>query len=157
MKQTVSGTTVTLTANNQVRIERDFNLTAAQLFQAHTDPALIRQWMSGMPGWSLPVCEVDLRVGGTYRWEWASPDGAKMAVGGTFKEIVPNTRLVQSEIYDDPWYPGGCDVALSFSDSSPSLVMLLTYEDPAARDIALQTGMSDGLEIGYKRLDSLFS
>ncbi len=155
MKQTFGATTVTTPNDHQILMERDFDLTAAQLFAAHTEPDLIRRWMSGMPGWSMPVCEVDLRVGGQYRWEWAHPEGHKMGVSGTFKEVVRNERIVQTEAYDEPWYPGGCEVSISVSDESPNLVMLLTYEEPEARDISLKTGVA-GVEDGYKRIETLF-
>ncbi len=156
MHKTVGGCTVSTPSNNQIRIERHFDLSPAQLFAAHTEPELIRQWLLGPPGWTMPVCEVDLRVGGGYRYEWAYPGKPNMGLGGTFTEIIPDKRIVQNEAFEEPWYPGGCEVAIDFNDTKPSMIMMLTYEDPAARDIALQSGMTSGMEDGYKRLDTLF-
>src|SRR5882762_9042358 len=76
------------------------------VFDAFTKPELVKQWLLGPPGWSMPVCEIDLRVGGAYRYVWRHADGKEMGMGGVYREIVAPERLVCTELFDEAWYPG---------------------------------------------------
>ena len=156
---------VTLPSDSQVQVTRSFRAPRALVYRAHTEPDLVRQWMLGPPGWVMPICEMDVRVGGRYRWRWRSEkDGKEFGFAGTFREVVPNARLVHTEAFD-PGTTGG-----QMGDS-PSLVTLtLTGDGPittvtnvidfgtkANRDAALATGMTDGMEQSYQLLDRLVS
>ena len=107
----------------------------------------------------MPTCEIDGRVGGAYRFVWANDDGRMMAMGGVYKEIEKPVRWVATERFDEAWYEGEALVRSELSETGGKTVhtMLITYETRAGRDMALQTGMSDGMEAGYQRLDAIFA
>ena len=90
----------------EIVITRDFDAPRHLVFDALTKPELLSRWLGVFGGWSMPVCEVDLRVGGTFRYLWRKPDGKEMGMRGVFREIVPPERIVNTESFDDPWYPG---------------------------------------------------
>jgi uncharacterized protein YndB with AHSA1/START domain len=140
-----------------ILITRGFDAPPAKVFECFTQPALVSRWMLGPPGWTMPVCTVDLRVGGKYRFEWRSEDGATMGMTGTFREIVPNEKLVSTEIFDEDWTGGEASVELTFAESKGRTIAtyLLTYSSPQARDGALASGMADGMEMGFKNLDEV--
>ena len=85
----------------EIQVTRNFGAPRGLVFDAFTKPELVRRWLLGPPGWTMPLCEIDLRVGGSYRYVWRSEkDGAQMAMGGVFREIVPLERLVATERFD---------------------------------------------------------
>src|SRR6185436_4425606 len=85
-------------------VERDFNAPRELVFEAFTKPELVRRWLLGPPGWTMPVCEIDLRVGGAYRYVCRKAGAADMGMGGVFREIVPPGRVVATEKFDESWY-----------------------------------------------------
>src|SRR3970040_1417373 len=98
---------VTAHGDRQIVMTRGFDAPRTLVFDAHTKPEHVKRWLLGPPGWSMPVCEIDLRVGGKYRYVWRrDSDGKEMSMGGVFREIGPPERLVATERFDDPWYPG---------------------------------------------------
>ncbi len=90
----------------EVVITRSFDAPRRFVFDALTQPELIQRWLGVFGGWSFESCEVDLRVGGAYHYVWHGPDGARMGMHGTFREIVPPERIVNTEAFDEAWYPG---------------------------------------------------
>ena len=86
-------------------ITRDFNAPRDLVYRAHTEPQYMKRWLFGPDGWSLDVCEVDLRVGGKYRWVWKK-DNITMGAGGEYREIERPEKIVCTEKFDDPWYEG---------------------------------------------------
>ena len=163
METMIEKAEVTLPSDHEVQVTRSFRAPRALVYRAHTEPELIRQWMLGPPGWTMPVCEIDLRVGGTYRWRWRSEkNGKEFGFSGTFREIEPNVRLVHTESFD----PGTTGEKMA---DSPSLVTLTLVGDgpittvtnvidfgtKANRDAALATGMTTGMEQSYQLLDRL--
>jgi len=97
---------VTTPMEREIVMTRVFDAPRRLVFDALTKPELLRQWLLGPPGWSMPVCEIDLRVGGAYRYLWRGPDGIEMGTRGVFREIAAPERLVATEKFDQPWYPG---------------------------------------------------
>src|SRR5205807_9676277 len=94
-------------SDREITMTRVFDAPRTLVFDAHTKPALVKQWLLGPPGWSMPVCEMDVRVGGTYRWVWRHDrNGTEMGMGGVYREIVQPERLVTTERFDEAWYPG---------------------------------------------------
>ena len=85
---------------------RSFDAPRSRVFEAFTRPELVKQWLGVRRGWTLPVCEIDLRPGGAYRYVWRGPDRAEMGMGGVFKEITVPERVVCTERFDQPWYEG---------------------------------------------------
>ncbi|HSE38366.1 MAG TPA: SRPBCC family protein [Blastocatellia bacterium] len=151
---------VTMPTEREIAITRDFSAPGQELFEALTRPELIKRWLLGPPGWSMPVCEMDLRVGGAYRWVWRSDkDGKEMGMGGVFREIVPSERLVATEKFDEAWYPGEALVtnALTERNGKTTLTLTVRYESREARDIALKTDMEEGLSASYDRLEELLA
>src|SRR5882762_11877589 len=92
--------------DREIEVERDFNAPRQLVFDAFTKPELVRRWLLGPDGWTMPVCEIELRVGGAYRYVWRHADGKEMGMGGIYREIVPEERLVCTELFDEAWYPG---------------------------------------------------
>src|SRR5271165_5473116 len=98
---------VSTPTDREIRVTRDFDAPRGLIFDAFTKPELVRRWLLGPPGWTMPVCRIELRVGGAYRYLWRhEADGKEMGVGGTFREIVPLERVVATEKFDESWYAG---------------------------------------------------
>jgi uncharacterized protein YndB with AHSA1/START domain len=141
-----------------VRVTREFDAPRALVFDAFTKPELVRRWLLGPPGWTMPVCEIDLRVGGSYRYAWRSErDGTQMATGGVFREVVAVERLVATERFDDAWYPGDAVITTVFSEKRrvTRATITILYESQEARDTARRSGMENGMAAGYDRLEQL--
>src|SRR5271166_2227921 len=97
---------VTTRGDREIVMTRVFNAPRRLVFDALTRPELVKQWLLGPPGWSMPVCEIDLKVGGAYHYLWRNANGTEMGMHGVFREIVVPERLVTTENFDQPWYPG---------------------------------------------------
>jgi uncharacterized protein YndB with AHSA1/START domain len=137
---------------------RSFAAPRARVFEALTTPDLVRRWLLGPPGWSMPECAIDLRVGGRYRHLWRHDvDGTEMAVEGVFREIVAPVRIVATERFDPPWYPGEAldTTVLAEEGGRTTLTLTVLYESAAARDAVLRTPMEGGVAAGYDRLERL--
>ena len=81
---------LSLPSDREIRVTRDFDAPLQRVFDAFTRPELVRRWLLGPPGWTMPVCDIDLGVGGAYRYVWhAEQDGTRMGMGGVFREVVP--------------------------------------------------------------------
>jgi uncharacterized protein YndB with AHSA1/START domain len=156
MSETLS---ITTPSERELLITRAFAAPRALVWDAHTKPELVRRWLLGPPGWTMPVCEIDLRVGGRYRYEWANADGRVMGMGGVFQEIEAPARLVAKEKFDDDWTGGETTVTQVFTEKGGKTYLALTvlYASKAARDGAMQTGMTDGMEAGYQRLEEVLA
>lgn len=150
------GAQVTLPSDTDIVITRRFGHSREDLWRAWTEPTLLRQWLLGPDGWTMPVCEVDLRVGGTYRYEWAGP-GESFGTGGTFLELDAPRRMVTTEAMDG--FPAESRVTIEFQEAPGGCVVVLTqsYPDRATRDAVVATGMADGVEISHQRLESILA
>jgi uncharacterized protein YndB with AHSA1/START domain len=155
---------VSLPSEREVKVTRQFNAPRELVYEAYTTPALVKRWLLGPPGWTMPVCEMDVRVGGKYRWRWRNDDdGKEFGFHGTFQEVAAPARLVHTEFYD-PGDVGGdmgngalITVELTERRGVTTLVSLMDFGSKEARDAALSTGMTDGMEISYQLLDSLLA
>jgi uncharacterized protein YndB with AHSA1/START domain len=156
MKNTLS---VTAAGDREIVLTRAFNAPRDLVFDAHTRPELVKRWLLGQPGWTMPVCEIDLRVGGCYRYVWRSQDGTEMGMGGVFREIVRPERLVATERFDQPWYPGEALDTTVFVEERGKTTVTLTvlYESREARDGVLKSPMEQGMAVGYDRLEDLLA
>jgi uncharacterized protein YndB with AHSA1/START domain len=145
-------------SERQIRVTRDFDAPRQWVFDAFTQPELVRRWLLGPAGWTMPICEIDLRVGGAYRYAWRSEkDGSQMAMGGVFREVVPLERLVATEKFDDAWYPGEALDTTTFVETRgiTTVTIDILYDTRAARDTARRSGMEQGMAAGYDRLEQL--
>ena len=146
--------------DSELVITRSFNAPRALVFDAFTKPHLVKRWLLGPPGWTMPVCEIDLTVGGRFRYVWRNEArGADMGVGGAFREIVPPERLVHDELFDEDWTGGQTIVTTTFTEEAGRTVVAMTvlYSSAAAREAALGTGMTRGMEQSYQRLDEVLT
>jgi uncharacterized protein YndB with AHSA1/START domain len=153
MTKTVPLTLTTPTDRDAV-ITRVVDAPRGMVFDAHTKPALVQRWLLGPPGWTMPVCDIDLRVGGKYRYEWRNVDGQTMGMGGTFKEVVRPSRIVATQVFDQDWTGGETIVSTDIDEKNGKSTITTTvrFSSREARDAALRTGMTTGMEAGYERL-----
>jgi len=156
---------VTLPSDREVKVTRSFNAPRALVYRAYTEPALVQRWLLGPPGWSMPVCEMDIRVGGRYRWRWRSDkDASEFGFAGTFREVQPRSKLVHTQAYD-PGTVGNAHpeseaiVSVTFTEDGgmTTVTTLIDFGSKEARDAAVATGMTDGMEQSYQLLDGLLS
>lgn len=145
---------VTTPSDREIALTRGFNAPRQLVFDALTKPELLKRWMFGPPGWSFSVCEIDLRVGGAYRFVWSKAGGIQMGVRGVYREVVPPERVVNTEKFDEPWYPGEAIVTNSLVEEGETTTLTLSvlYESKEARDTALQSPMEQGVAMGFDRL-----
>jgi uncharacterized protein YndB with AHSA1/START domain len=150
---------VTTPSDREIRITRSFDAPRMLVWDAYTRPELVKRWLGAMPGWSWAVCEMDVRVGGTYRWVWRGPEGMELALGGTYREVVPGERLVSTERYDQQWYEGEAVGTVVFTEAQgrTTLVTTLRYASKDVRDAVLQSPATSGMESGYALLDELLA
>ena len=151
--------TVTTPSDREVVVTRVLNAPRGMVFDAHTKPELVQRWLLGPPGWTMPVCEIDLRVGGKYRYVWQHGDGQRMGVGGTFTEIVRPSRIVITQLFDEDWTGGETIVITELVEkgAKTTLTTTIRYASREVRDAALKTGMTTGMEAGYERLEALLN
>jgi uncharacterized protein YndB with AHSA1/START domain len=152
------GLTVTTPTDREIVMTRVFSAPRKLVFDAWTKPELVKRWLLGPPGWTMPVCEIDLRVGGKYRFEWRGQDGTVMGMGGVYREIVIPERIVNTQLFDEDWTGGETLGTLLFveRDGKTTLTNKVLYSSREARDGALKTDMAKGVEAGYARLDEIF-
>lgn len=148
---------VTLPSDREIRVTRVVHAPRPLVFDCYTKPELLRRWMLGPPGWTMPVCEVDLRVGGRYRYVWRNADGQEMAMGGVYREIEAPHRIVTTGLFDEDWTGGETveTLALTEEDGRTTIETTILHVSKEARDGALETGMSDGMEASFVQLDAL--
>jgi uncharacterized protein YndB with AHSA1/START domain len=149
---------ITTPSDTEIAMKRSFNAPRRLVFDALTKPELVSRWMLGPPGWTMPVCEIDLRVGGEFRFVWSNGD-TNMGMGGVYREIVAPEKIVNSEKFDQAWYPGEAMVTnfLVERDKKTTLTLTVRYESRETRDIVLKSPMEQGVSAGYDRLDDLLA
>ena len=156
---------VTSPSDREVRVTRTFEAPRQLVWDAHTRPELVSRWQ-GYDGWDMPVCDMDVRVGGEYRWQWKNrEDGNQFGFFGTFIAIDAPSAITHEQYFDPGSFGGAmpvgdpCIVSLELSehDGVTTLVCNLTFASKEARDAAVSTGMTDGMEHSYTRLDDLFA
>ena len=155
---------VTSPSDREVRVTRTFNAPRQMVWDAHTRPELVQRWQ-GYDDWDMPVCDMDVRVGGKYKWQWRNrDDGKQFGFFGTFTVVNAPSKLVHEQYFDpgnmDSAMPAGdpCIVSLELSEQNgvTTLVCNLMFVSKEARDGAVSTGMTDGMEYSYGRLDDMF-
>lgn len=145
---------VALAGDREVVMTRVFGAPRRTVWDAFTRPALLKRWF-GPRGWSLVVCEVDLRVGGGFRFVLRGPDGKDMGMRGVYRELVPPERSVHVESFDD--FPGESEVTAVWTEQAGKTTMTATvrYPSPEVRDIVIQSGMEHGAAESYDKLAEL--
>ena len=151
---------LTTRGDREIVMTRVFDAPRRLIFDAWTKPELVKQWLLGPPGWSMPVCEIALRVGGAYRYVWRrDSDGTQMGMGGVYREIVAPEKLVATERFDEAWYPGEAVGTLVLVEQGGKTTLTQTelYESREARDAVLKSGMEKGVAASYDRLEELLA
>jgi uncharacterized protein YndB with AHSA1/START domain/effector-binding domain-containing protein len=146
-------------SDREIRMTRVFDAPRRLVWEALTRPALVKRWGAGPPGWEMEVCEIDLRVGGSWRWVLRGPGGEKMGVGGVYREIVPQERLASTEVFDEPWYPGEAvnTQTLEERGARTTLATTVRYASREARDAVLRTPMAEGFGAGMDHLEAVLA
>ena len=149
---------VTLPADDQILITREFDAPRHLVYEAFTTPELVRQWWSAKRG-EVTTCEIDLRVGGKWRYVMITGDGFEVGFHGEYREIVPNERIVSTEAFEgipDPDAHASVNTAtFSEVDGRTTLEILVQHESKEGRDAALQSGMEDGLQDALDLLEQV--
>jgi len=144
-------------SDTQVRVARVIRGTVDQVWQAHNDAALMQQWLLGPDGWTMPVCEIATNVGDSYRYEWA-PEGGGEGFGftGELLESEKPYRAVTTEAMIGMDFPATLnELTLTPVEGGTLLSLVITYADAEQRDAVLATGMTDGMETSYARLEGV--
>lgn len=152
--------TVTASGDRDIVMTREFDAPRDLVFEAHTNPELVKRWLTGPPPWEMSVCEIDLRVGGRYRYVWRHPEnGNEMGMGGVYREVVAPERIVATEQFDNPWYEGEAvgTLVLTEKNGRTTLTNTVTYASKEARDGVLASGMAGGVEISYDKLEAVLA
>lgn len=156
---------VTLPDDRAVEVTRTFRAPRELVYDAYTRPELMKRWLLGPPGWTMPVCEMDVRPGGAYRWRWRSDeDGSEFGFHGEFLEVDAPSLLRHSEFYD-PGSMGGSmgenpatiTLRLEEADGITKVTTRIEYASAEDRDAAMSTGMTDGMEMSYRNLDEVLA
>lgn len=150
---------ITTPSDREIQITRVFDAPRRLVWDAWTKPELLKRWLLGPPGWTMTVCDIDLRIGGEYRYEWFKEPNIRMGMGGVYREVAQPERLIATEKFDDPWYPGEAlgTVVLKEQNGKTTLTQTIQYESRDARDQVLKSPMEQGLSMGYDRLAELVS
>lgn len=156
MKDTLKITTPT---DREIVMTRAFNAPRELVWEAWTKPELVKRWLGAFKDWSFVVCEIDLRVGGAYRFVWKQDTGTVMGMGGVYREVVAPERTVATEKFDDPWYEGEGLSTLELEEHGgrTTLVNTVLYDTKEIRDAVLQSGMESGVTASYDALEVLLA
>lgn len=147
-------------SDKQIVITRGFAAPPHLVYACCTQPSLIRRWLTGPDGWTMPVCTYDARIGGSYRFEWHGPGGEGfLAVSGDIKQIEAIRYIDSREVFDagvmGPAYRA--ELAFAQEGQGTKLVNTLTYTSLAHRDMVAGTGMAEGMEMSFQSLDRLLA
>jgi uncharacterized protein YndB with AHSA1/START domain len=153
----MSKLTLVTEGDTHVVITRRFAASPEMVFRAHTEPALIQQWLLGPDGWSMPVCINNPRPGGNFRYEWTNGNGAGFHITGEFIEVTPSSRIVHVERMHlpDPTPDNHIVTTFTAHGSGTLMTMRMTLQDEKTRATMLATGMEHGMEASYARLETL--
>jgi len=150
---------VTARGDREIVMTRVLDAPRRMVFDAFTKPELVKQWLLGPPGWSMPVCEIDLRVGGSYRYVWRHFNGNEMGMGGVYREIVAPERIVSTEKFDEAWYPGEAvgTLLLVEQGGKTTITQTVLYESRETRDGVLKSPMESGVAASYDKLAEMLA
>ena len=154
--------TVARTSPTTVTITRRFKASPERVFAAHVEPALIQRWCYGFEGWRMPVCINEARPGGALRWEWANDEGAGFHVTGTYELVEPPRegrvgRIVHVERMHlpDPTTDNHVETTFAPDGDGTFLTVVMWVDSPEAMEAMIATGMTEGMEVSYARIDEL--
>ena len=140
-----------------VVVRRRFEAFPEEVYRAHVDPALLQQWLLGPEGWTMPVCIIEPRPGGKIRYEWSNGKDRGFYLTGEFIELDPPRRIVHVERMHmpDPTPDNRVETTFTAEGRGTLMVMRMSLPDAATRRAMLATGMDQGMEASYARLERL--
>lgn len=157
---------VSAPSDREVLVKRSFDAPVNLVWRAYTEPALMRRWLTAMPGWTMPVCDMTTQVGETYHWRWHHEESSQeFGFTGEMLEVELHAKIVHTQIY----HPGTSDVesmgdgpsiiTVTFNESQgmTHVTTLIAFASKADRDAAMSTGMTDGMELSYQALDGVLA
>jgi uncharacterized protein YndB with AHSA1/START domain len=150
-----SALTVTTPTEREIVMTRVFDAPRRLVFEAWTHPEHVPNWMLGPAGWTMPVCQIDLRPGGAWHFVWRRSDGTEMGMQGVYREVVPPERLVNTERWGGDWPETINTLLLAEEDGKTTASLTILYPSKEARDAALKTGMMEGVSESFARLAEL--
>lgn len=149
---------LTLVGDTDIHIVREFDAPRHLVYRAVTEPALIKRWWNAKRG-EVTVCEVDLRVGGAWRYVMVTPDGTEVAFHGTILELVPDQRVVQTELYEMPGLSEDDATTNTMDlverDGRTTMTVVIHCPKPETRDAIVASGMEYGLQDAYDLLEEV--
>lgn len=154
MAANAATTQVATPSDREVVVTRLFNAPRHLVFKAWTDPKYLPQWMLGPEGWTMPVCETDLRPGGAWHFMWRKSDGTEMSMSGVYREVVPPERVVSAESWGGDWPETLNTLVLTEEGGKTKVTITILYPSKEARDAALKTGMTKGMSSSFDRLEA---
>lgn len=150
-------TTYATPSDTQVRITRVVAAPRRLVFETYTQPKHLKKWLLGPEGWSMTVCEIDTRPGGAWKYTWRKDDGSELTLSGKVREFTPPERMVTTESWGPEWPETLNAAVFTESGGQTTITITITYPSKAARDAALKTGMKEGMDQGFARLDTLLA
>jgi uncharacterized protein YndB with AHSA1/START domain len=149
-------------SDTTVQVKRSFKGSQALVFRAYTEPDFMKRWLCAMPGWEFPLCEMDLREGGKFCWRWVNKsERIEFGFYGVFRTIKTPQKLIHTQIFD-PGTMGGnmgseCLITVTFLEENDftTVTTEIKYQSKEDLEAALSTGMTDGMEISYQKLDEV--
>jgi len=150
----------TPSGEREIIMTREFDAPRKLVFDSLTRPELVCRWLLGPEGWTMPVCEIDLKVGGSYRYVWRhDTKGTEMGIRGVYREIAPTERIVHTEKFDQAWYPGEAIVTITLAERNgrTTLTMIILYDSRETRDNVLKSSMERGVIASYNRLEDILA
>lgn len=153
----MSQLTLETEGDTRVVVTRRFAAPPEAVYRAHTDPALIQRWMTGPDGWTMPVCVNESRPGGQIRFEWSDGQGNGFHLTGEYLELEPGRRIVHVERMHlpDPTPDNHVETLFEPDGAGTLMTMRMTLPDASTREAMLATGMADGMETSYQRLEGI--
>ncbi len=149
----LGATTFTTPSDREFAMTRVFDAPRRLVFAAWTSPEHLPHWMLGPDGWTMRVCDIDLRPGGAWHYVWTHSDGTSMEMSGVYQEITPPARVVSTERWGGEWPETVNTLVLSEEDGKTTIVSTVLYPSKEARDAALATGMKEGVSLSFERLE----
>lgn len=153
----MSKLTLKTEGDRYVVVTRRFAAAPEAVYRAHVETELVRQWMLGPEGWTMPVCINEAKPGGKIRYEWSDGKGAGFSLTGEFIELVPFSRIVHVERMHlpDPTPDNHVETTFAKDGTGTLMTMRMTLPDAETRSAMLATGMDQGMETSYARLETL--
>jgi uncharacterized protein YndB with AHSA1/START domain len=148
-------TSYTTPSDREVLVTRVVNAPRRLVFAAWTEPRHLQRWLTGPKGWTMPICEIDLRPGGRWRYVYRKASGKEMTLTGSVLEVVPPERFVTTESWGPEWPDTVNTLVLTESEGRTTIALTITYVSKEARDAALDTGAMDGMNRAFELLDEL--